>query len=211
MAQPGAKSRKDETESLAEEKSAQDAFDRESGAVELVEEELGGQEVSDNTELAKQPTEVQQLTPTQKWMRELSVLAQIPDSRRDAADVSAGITSAMLMAETLEEALEAQDSGLPSSKTLVGKELSITDFVVCESGGQFDNGLGHYFLIEATLLETGEQILFSSGAPNIMTIVWKVRQANRFPYECKIEGSPTKNGELLRLKPLPKRAVRVIT
>lgn len=132
------------------------------------------------------------------------------DSRSRNLEISGSIVDKMLEAETLEDAIAASENGAASGKDMVDVELSVTDFNVKKSDGKYQAStpLGYFLEIDATRLDTGEQVAFSTGAPNVVTLLWKARQLERLPLECVIRGKDTANGTLLTLKLLTPRAVK---
>lgn len=106
----------------------------------------------------------------------------------------------ILTANTWEDALAVQESGLPSGQDLKDKPLMIKDFEVSES--EKEAGLPFFMFVEATNLETGEEIQFSVGAGNVMAMLWQARQFGRLPGQFVIKGKTTKKkNEVLFLIP----------
>lgn len=147
------------------------------------------------------PTQVTTATPVQRWMEDLRYEAD-----HTYTDDNVGEQQALkaLEADSLEDAVAVlEGAGLPSGKDMLGKPHVVTGFQVRHSDPTVATGAGafpFYFTVQAADPKTGEEILYNTGATNILVVLWKARQANRLPIKVIITGKGTKNGTLLSLK-----------
>lgn len=158
---------------------------------------------------AKQGQVVKQ-TPFTRFVEQLKGEAEMTKTVLSGSDISAEISAKMIEADSLEDAIAVQDSGIASGKDLVDVEMTVHEFDTLPSDAQYQDSspLGVYLDIQAVNLETGDELRFRTGAPNIVTLLHKARQVDRLPLDCVIRSKATANGELLTLKLLPKRVVR---
>jgi hypothetical protein len=147
--------------------------------------------------------------PLRRLIEAMALEATVDDEGESALEISADVVRSILEAGSLEEAFAAAEKGLTGGKEMTDVEMAVTDFHVKTGDGKFKTPLGHYMVVEATRLDTGEPVKFSTGAPNVVSLLWKARQEGRLPLECVIRARETRNGELLTLKLLAPRAVRV--
>lgn len=152
------------------------------------------------------------LSPAQQkvksWLSEMEIECSV---ERDSFDVT-DIWAKMLNATSFEDAVEAQESGIPSGKNLVDVPLSVTEFKVAKSDAKFtsqhENSLPFYMVVEAVNLDTGEPVTFSVGAPNVMILLWQARYFSHLPGYFIIRAKETPNGEMLLLKSFKAAAVK---
>ena len=154
--------------------------------------------------------QVTRKTPFAQWVEQVHGEAELTKSMTSNSSISAEIAEKMFEADSLEDAIAAQDSGIPSGKDLVDIEMQVNDFDTLPGDDQYKEGspLGVYLDVKAVRLEDGADMRFRTGATNIVTLLHKARQLDRLPLDCVIRSRGTANGELLTLKLLPKRVVR---
>jgi hypothetical protein len=157
-----------------------------------------------------QSGQVQQVSKFQRFVEQVQGEADLTKTMHSSGDIAAEIAAKMIEADSLEEAIAAQDSGIPSGRDLVDVEMSVLDFDTLPADEQYKEGspLGVYLDIKAVQLENGEELRFRTGATNIVTLLHKARQVDRLPLDCVIRSKVTGGGELLTLKLLPKRVIR---
>lgn len=132
----------------------------------------------------------------------------------DAQEIAANVVENIMTAETDEAAFAAQDSSMPSGKDMADVEMLVNDFNVSKGDTKYEeHSIGYYMRVDATILETGTDVRFATGAINVMALLWKVTSggSRNMPYGCVIRSRDTANGALLTLRPLAKRAVKVKT
>lgn len=138
-------------------------------------------------------------TPVQRWIADLRYEA---DNTETDQSVGEQMALKALEAESLEEAVSVlEGSGLPSGKDMLSKPHTVTGFTVRHSDPTVntENGFPFYFTVEGAD-KNGEEILYNTGAVNILVVLWKARQAGRLPLKVIIVGKQTRNGTLLSLK-----------
>jgi len=117
---------------------------------------------------------------------------------------------AMLNADSFEAAIEMQDSSLRSGKNTVGVAHTILGFRLRPSDAKYAaHSLGVYAIVQAVDLETQEEFSYGVGAGNVLVILWQARQFGRIPGDFIINSRDTQEGELLSLKTVGRRTVRV--
>jgi hypothetical protein len=146
----------------------------------------------------------------------------------DAADTenSPGtVTSTVeriVTAQTEEEMWDAGDLANIGGRNMVDIEQQVRSFQVKYSTGNTSpsgeeiqsafrdsQGRGMYLLVEAVKLETGEELVWNTSAPDIVSKLMWLQEHNRLPADVVIRGIDLGGGKTyLRLKPVPKRAIR---
>ncbi len=143
-------------------------------------------------------------SPYQRWIDILTIEADLSGTE-EAEFVLDDVLSGIIDAETMEDAFEASTKGPESGKGLVDVELAVKDVVIYHS--RISTGRFKFVAkVEATRLDTGEDVTFRVGAPNVVALYWKAREFGKLPLECVITERDLGDGKgLLNLKPLPKR------
>jgi hypothetical protein len=148
------------------------------------------------------------VSPHQRFKDSLVRQAEVEAPTR-ATDVAAAQVTKILTAETIDDIWAADEGGVISGQDMEDVELEIHDYGLAKSADQYNTNLGVYVLIDATRMDTGEKVIINTGSDLIIAKLAKFRQADAFPIEGVIKGTPTSSGgRLLRLRPLPRRAVR---
>lgn len=168
------------------------------------------------SETAKTPAkkttsgQVSQVSPFTRFVETIRGEAELTETFDNGSEIMADVINRVLMAETLEDAFAAQDAGLQNGKDYIDVEITINDFTVRTSDSKYrkDGDLGVYVRVDAVRLENGETVQFFTGAPNVVVMLWQARKLDKLPLDCIIKSKETANGELLTLKPLPKRVIR---
>lgn len=139
-------------------------------------------------------------------------------SDEDKALITEQVVESMIKADSLEEAIQAQDAGLISGQQLVDLEQEIQGFDVVTSSKP-DAPLGHYlrcssialmeFNAGGVMLTPGEEFQWAVGASNVVTLLMKARSLGRLPLEIVLKEKKTEGDKaLLLLRLVPKRAQR---
>jgi hypothetical protein len=166
---------------------------------------------------AEQSGEVVPPRPYQRFIDMLAQQAELSQSFSDSSDVMADIVDGMLAAESLEDAIAIQDASRPSGKSMVDIEHEVTEIEVVKGDVQYEeHSLGYYLRVTATLMEPfatagkayqpGEVIVYATGAPNVVTLLFKAQRQDRFPLGVVIRSKAVANGDLLLLRLIPVRA-----
>ena len=141
-----------------------------------------------------------------QWISAMTLEADLPDSGFDPRDILAGIIGA----DTWEDALARAETSLLSGKNIVGRAHIIHGFRLVPSDQRFsEHSLGVYAVVNATDLETLEDFTYAVGASNVLALLWQARQFSRLPGDFVITSRETENGELLSLRPVGARTVKV--
>jgi hypothetical protein len=144
-----------------------------------------------------------------QWVSAMQLEAEMPGN--DSFDPSQ-ILGAIMDADDFDKAVELQDSSLRSGKDLVNWQHRIVDFALIKSDAKYaanERSLGVYARVTGIGLEDGEEITYGVGASNVLAILWQARKFGRIPGDFVIQSRPTQEGELLSLKPVGKRTVKV--
>lgn len=153
--------------------------------------------------------QVSRLSPFELFKQQIQGEAEL--TKDFASDnIAADVIGRILESETLDDAFNAQDSGLQNGKDFVDVEIIVNDFEVRPSDSKYSehSALGVYIKVIGARMDNGETIQFFTGAPNVVALLWKARYTDSLPLDCVIKSKETANGELLTLRPLPKRVVR---
>lgn len=143
------------------------------------------------------------------------VQSEAEKTQTDNWEVTANQLDKMLVAESVDDIMEADEGGTYQGRDLVGFEFRVEDqqFSYRKSSDEFESALGAYMQFTAIALieyedqgiTPGEVVVISTGAPLIMGKL-RTLQANGFlPMDLKIVPGGGKG--VLKLKRAPKRTV----
>lgn len=146
--------------------------------------------------------DVQKATPMQLFMKRLEFEAS--EQLENAGDMAAATIEAMLAADSLEDAIAAQDSGMLSAKEhMVNVPHQINNITVRKGDKNDGGGLGYYLIVEAFRHDTGEEVRYSVGAAYVLTALYKAREDGRLPSNFMIVTKKTGSGnEMMFIKHL---------
>lgn len=146
------------------------------------------------------------IKPHERFLASLKRRAEVEGARL-GQDVSQSQMDKILTAETEQEIWDADEGGTFSGQDMEDVELEIQSFTVAPSSEQYDASLGVYINIKATRLDTGEEVIINTGADKIITKLAVFEAKGMLPILAVIKGIPTPNGKMLKLRPVPRRAV----
>ncbi len=174
---------------------------------------------------------IQAPTPFSRLIRQISLEAEIDatDSTGNASTIAT--VERIMTAVTDEDVWNAGDLANIGGRNLVDVEMQVTDFLVkygnredVETVFRDDNGRQFFLLVSSNIigipesdgqefgrppLQIGDTIVWNTSAPDIVPKLVSFRDRNRFPLDCVIRALALGGGKhYLRLKPVPKRAVR---
>jgi hypothetical protein len=142
-----------------------------------------------------------------QWITAMTLEAEMPD---DEEFDPAIILGDILAADTFEDAVAKQDSSLPSGKQLVGIAHRVAGFRLRKSDAKYSrNSAGVYAVVDAYDLESGQPMMYTVGALNVLAILWQARQFGKLPGDFVITSRDAQEGELLSLRPVGRRTVKV--
>jgi hypothetical protein len=140
---------------------------------------------------------------------QLELSASLEGDNSRAGDITAAVIERMMTADDFETAMAAQDASLPSGKSLADTEITVRGITVLKGDPKFsEHSLGYYLVVDAARLDTGEELRFATGAPNVVALLFRADNEGLLPREFVIRSRETQNGELLSLRNIPKRAVQ---
>jgi hypothetical protein len=145
----------------------------------------------------------------EKWLDVLSIEADMVGTA-DIGEIIDDVISAILEAEDMSSAIDiAKNSALDSGKTLVDVEQRVQDLTFHHSTIASPEGQRRFrFFCRVTTvrLDTGEEIKYNVGAPNVCALLFKAREASLLPYECVIRARDMGEGKvLLSIDEIPRR------
>lgn len=153
---------------------------------------------------------------SQQFHSWLNAKAEEDDQNR-GNEVAMSQLDRMLVAESLDDILDADEMGAHQARDLVGLEFEWHGGMrVVKSSDKFDATLGVYVQFEVTALSAmldegiavGDNVLISTGAP---LIIGKLRtlEANGYvPIKLMIAGTDAGKGTVLKLRRPPNRSER---
>lgn len=134
------------------------------------------------------------------------------EKERGHFDLTANQIDAALTAETEEDIWDSDEGGLVALKDLVGAELRIEGYRILPSTDpEMDNGLGVFLIGTAVLLNDvsgtpGEVIQFNTGVATVIAKLEAFQGHGRFPLETLVTSVKAGKGDMVRLRPIPRRA-----
>jgi hypothetical protein len=137
----------------------------------------------------------------EQWVEVMQIQADQADEQEfDARDLMVKANQA----STFEEVVEILNGGgTRSARDLVGIVHTITHYELRRSDSKYAGqglDLGVFAVIVATV--DGEELIYTTGATNILAILWQAEKFDRFPLKAVITSRETPKGELLSLKPV---------
>lgn len=169
-------------------------------------------------------------TPFSRFIRQMSMTAEI-DATENTGNSAAISTVERILSANDDDIWNAGDLTNIGGRNLVDVEMELTGYSVrlgnrddVESIFTDDNGRKMYILVQSTIigipttdaqqfgrppLEIGQEIVWNTSAPDIVPKIIALYDRNKFPVQCVIRALDLGGGKhYLRLKPIPKRAVR---
>jgi hypothetical protein len=148
-------------------------------------------------------TEVVKLSPMKRFKQQLELEAEL-----DGGDNSSFMDQAiedMLLADTFEEAmaLAASDTSIANGKNLVNKPIRVNGFQVVKSDAKYaeSSPLGFYLRVsDAVFKSNGKEVQFATGAPKVVTPLWRARNEGRLPLDCVVREREVGSGTMLYLE-----------
>lgn len=131
------------------------------------------------------------------------------DGNNLSLEIAARQLDAMLNAQTEEEVWEVMESGgTIAAKNLEDTEIEVSAFIVRPETGQFKAPLGHYIVMTAVKLTTGEDILINSSSPLVIGLMHWYEKAGKLPYKFVIRGDATPEGRRIYFERVPSRVMQ---
>jgi len=124
----------------------------------------------------------------------------------------------ILESATEDEMWEADELGQTGGRDLRDIEMEIRSYAVKWSAGGGDissafrdreSGRQMYILVKSVRLDNGEEFIWNTSAPLLVGKIFWLADRGMLPAQCVIRGTDLGAGAwLLKLKPIPKRAVQ---
>lgn len=153
---------------------------------------------------AQAGTEVVKLSPMKRFKQQLEIEAEL-DSGGDNSSFMDQAIEEMLLADTFEEtmALAASDTSIANGKNLVNKPVRVNGFQVVKSDSKYaeSSPLGFYLRVsDAVYKSNGKEVQFATGAPKVVTPLWRARHEGRLPLDCVVREREVSSGTMLYLE-----------
>lgn len=154
--------------------------------------------------------------PADRFREYLQLRAKATPSR--AWDVAANQIDNIITAaegDDIDAVWDADTGGTVAGKDIAGVELDIAGYEVAESDDKYDSPLGVFASIDATVLSKpdakspwniGDRVIINCGAPLVVAKLRALEAHDAFPVQAFIQAIPARNGDVLKLRPVPKRA-----
>lgn len=131
-------------------------------------------------------------------------LATSDDSlTEDPEDAQRRIIEQILRAKSMTEAM-AETTAI-HARDLLNEPLTVHGFKIAKS--DFDEGMGYFALVDATVHSTGERIVVTCGATNVLAQLYVGQRTNGFPADGRFaepEKATARGYKPLWLRPLDK-------
>lgn len=157
-----------------------------------------------------------------RLLQQMSMTAEIDSTEENSSGSTAATVEKVITAETEEDMWDAEELGLTGGRDIVDVEMQVLSYLVrfstnrtSPSGEEIQSafmdreGRGMYLLVTSVRLENGEEFVWNTSAPAIVSkLIW-LYENGRLPKECVVKGKDLGGGKTyLSLKPIPKRAVK---
>lgn len=173
------------------------------------------------TEVAEnaQSGNVQEMRPFEKFTAHLQRLAAHNDEGNKDVVTSSQVDK-ILSAESIEDVWDADEGGMYALKDLVGMELELRSAKDLPSKDETKRNLfGTWMLMECTALvenrklgiPAGDVLLINTGVPVVIAKIKALQGKGVDPIQFIVQGVPSTSGEMVRLRPIPSRALKAET
>lgn len=147
-----------------------------------------------------------EVKPHQQFIQYLAMRAET-ESQTRGFDVAASQIDKILTSSE-ETFWDSDAGGTLNGQDVVGVELSVNSISFAPSSDEYDAPLGVYVLVNAQRLSDGAELLVNTGAALVITKLYAAEQRGMIPgLQCKFEGTKAAKGTVLKLRPIPARAV----
>jgi hypothetical protein len=170
------------------------------------------------TEVAEsaQSGEVTELRPFEKFTAHLQKEAAFNDKGNKDV-VTSGQVDKILKAQSIEDVWDADEGGLYALKDLVGMEFELRSAKTLPSKDPTKANLFNvWLLLELTALSenrklgipAGEVLMVNTGVPQVIAKIKALQGLGVQPIQFMVQGVPSSSGEMVRLRPIPSRAIQ---
>lgn len=128
------------------------------------------------------------------------------ETRDIATDLAADQLAAVIAAEDEAAMWAADEMSLEAGKDLADREMMVQSFTVHTSSERFKAPLGHYVVVQAVRLDTGEAFTWNTGSPLVIGKLRWLEAHGKLPRAVVLRSIETPNGARLRLEPVAVRA-----
>ncbi len=153
------------------------------------------------------PANAGEIKPRDRFKDYMQQRAAI-DGANLAYDVAAAQVDKILTADGEEAIWEADALDQVAGRDLIDVEQRIFYYTVHKSNrSDFETPWGVFVMVHAARLADGEEVIWNTGAPLIISKLRALEAGGFLPADAVIRGTPSSNGTVLKLRPVPKRAV----
>lgn len=131
------------------------------------------------------------------YVQIISGAKELPESEMNALEIVAQIMSASSLQEGLGE------KGAQGLRNHIGEHFLINDFHLNRSDDQYAAGGPVYAAIDATMCETGEKVVLTTGSLNVLAGLGLVLKLNQWGERFTTREVDTKAGKAIRLIYVP--------
>lgn len=145
-------------------------------------------------DLSKIPPEINAIIDVRGWASALLAKTEYVEPNPDF--ISTMIAFNVITSETVEDAFSQAGVG-QLQKMLANRPgettgpMEITDLYVASS--DFETGNPCYVIVTATLLDTDEEIKFTTGATNVQATILALMRLGMWPIRCQVKRGDTKD------------------
>jgi hypothetical protein len=111
-----------------------------------------------------------------------AIMGDIAPEVEDPAEIQRMIVNRIVSAQSIDELFI--ETGTVATKEVVGVPLMVQDCRLLK--GEIEGEEGVYMLIEAVRGDTGELVALNSGAPNIMSILYRGKKLGLLPLQVEV-------------------------
>ena len=153
------------------------------------------------------------------WERFTAFLQREAETNKGQAgdELTANAVDAILTAETEDDIWDADKMGLVALKDLVGAEIEIRDYKVLPSNNaEMRNKFGVFAILDIVMLaefrdlglQPGDVVMANTGVETVIAKLQAFRAKEISPVRAIVQGIPASEGVMVRLRPIPRRAVK---
>jgi len=152
------------------------------------------------------------------WEKFGAFLRQEAKDNKDLAgdELTANAVDKILTADSEDAIWDADELGLIALKNLVGAEIEIRGFrVLPSSNPEMRNAFGVFALLDVAMLaefrplglQPGDVITVNTGVETIIAKLQAFKARGVTLVRALVQGIPASEGTVVRLRPIPKRAI----
>jgi hypothetical protein len=103
---------------------------------------------------------------------------------------------------------DADELDMLNGMDMTDVEQRVNSFTVHKATGEVENPWGVFIVVQATRLSDGADVTWNTGAISVVSKLRAFEARGMFPLPCVIRGTKSGKGTVLKLRPIPVRAVQ---